>query len=324
MLEKTDIEAVYVATPILCHADHCCQALNSGKHVLSEVTALADMRDCDLLLNRVKRTGLKYMLAENFCYLRTWMILMEMVKAGLFGEIYYAVGDYLMDFTARAGYPHIGGWRQNVYHMHRGHVYITHSLGSLMMLFEGESVKKLCCVGSGQHSRSWGLRADNTCSLLLQTKSEKLIRLRQDFLSSSPENYLFYAIQGTDGVYEGGRSYPGAYHEGDRRAVQDCSHKVSTKRLCKSSEWIDLCSLKEYHPDDAEGWLHDSDVQRYGVYNEGVGVMFNEFAEVIDGARENELTLERSLNWAATGLLSEGSADNRGMAESVPDYAEDK
>ena len=320
MLKDKSLDAIYVATPIPSHAKHCIQAFEAGKHVLSEVTCITDLQDAEPMIQAQEKSGKIYMLAENYCYLKAWNMVMKMVKAGLFGEIYYAEGDYLMNFHQRAGFPYVGGWRQNVYHMHRGHVYITHSLGPLMQAFGYEPLERVSCMGSGSYPHAWGLRADNTCNLLIQTKSKKLIRLRQDFLSLRPDNFLFYAIQGVNGVYEGGRSYPGAYHEGDRREKQDAAHKVSIKGLCSPNEWIDLFSLKEFLPDMSEGWLPDEEIRKYGVYNEGVGVMFNDFASVITGEKENELTLKRTLNWTAAGLRSEESADRDGDPVAIPVY----
>jgi predicted dehydrogenase len=320
MLKDKSLDAIYVATPIPSHAKHCIQAFEAGKHVLSEVTCITDLQDAEPMIQAQEKSGKIYMLAENYCYLKAWNMVMKMVKAGLFGEIYYAEGDYLMNFHQRAGFPYVGGWRQNVYHMHRGHVYITHSLGPLMQAFDYEPLERVTCMGSGSYPHAWGLRADNTCNLLIQTKSNKMIRLRQDFLSLRPDKFLFYAIQGVNGVYEGGRSYPGAYHEGDRREKQDAAHKVSIKGLCSPNEWIDLFSLKEFLPDMSEGWLPDEEIRKYGVYNEGVGVMFNDFASVITGEKENELTLKRTLNWTAAGLRSEESADRDGDPVAITVY----
>ncbi|MDD5728734.1 MAG: Gfo/Idh/MocA family oxidoreductase [Victivallales bacterium] len=313
MLKKADIEAVYAATPIPCHADHCCMALNAGKHVLSEVTALADMRDCARLQEAVKSSGKKYMLAENYCYLRPWSIAMGMVKAGLFGEIYYAEGDYLMDFTERHNYPYIGGWRQNVYYMHRGHVYITHSLGPLMMLFN-EPVKKVCCVGSGQHPRGWGLRADNNCNLLLKTESGKSIHLRQDFLSPRPDNFLYYGFQGTKGAYEGTKSLRGVFVSD----IKEGDHRVYIKGLCKSGEWRNLEDFaSDFLP---EAWKAVPPEKVDNGYNGGVPMMFDDFAQAIFDDRETFIPIETSLNWTAAGLLSEQSADQDGMPVNVPDF----
>lgn len=316
MLKCDDLDAIFVATPIPNHAEHVTQALNAGKHVMSEVTALTDMKDCQSLLETVKASGRMYMLAENYCYLRSWLTIMNMVKDGVFGEIYYAEGDYLMNFHGRGGFPHIGGWREEVYHMHRGHVYITHSLGPLAQAFD-EPIRSVCCVGSGSHPREWGLRADCTCNLLCQTESKKLIRLREDFLSPRPHNYLFYAIQGTKGAYEGGRSYPGTHHEGDRRKTRESSHKVHIQGLCGNDEWRDLYDFTEYIP-EGPGWLSEEQIQKYGAHDEGTAVMFDDFADAILQGRTSPIGVSESLNWTATGLLSEVSADGNGMPVEVP------
>ena len=69
-----------------------------------------------------------------------------------------------------------------------------------------------------------------------------------------------------------------------------------------------------------EGWLPDEEIRKYGVYNEGVGVMFNDFASIVAGQKENELTLKRCLNWTAAGLCSESSADRDGAPAMIPVY----
>jgi len=51
MLNDRSLDAVYVATPVPNHAEHCTMAFRAGKHVLSEVTALSDLRDAEMLLN---------------------------------------------------------------------------------------------------------------------------------------------------------------------------------------------------------------------------------------------------------------------------------
>ena len=69
-----------------------------------------------------------------------------------------------------------------------------------------------------------------------------------------------------------------------------------------------------------EGWLPEDEIRNFGVYNEGVGVMFNDFASIVQGEKENELTLKRCLNWTAAGLCSEESADRDGEPVAVPVY----
>ena len=313
MLTRADMEAVYIATPIPDHADMVVQALNAGLHVISEVVCATSLEDCWRILNAVKRTGKKYMLAEQYCYIRPWTIASNMAKAGLFGEIYYAEGNYLMDFTNRAGYPYIGGWRQNVYHMHRGHVYITHSLGPLAQLF-GEDLKYVSSMGSGSYPRHWGLRADNVTVLSIQTESGKMIHLKQDFLSPRPHDFLYYGFQGTKGAFEGSHSYHGAFET----AIQPMDQKVYLQGSGTPGKWRDLEEFAgEFLPDY---WKNVPEELFNNGYNGGTAHMFDEFALSILNDTPTPISVEEALNWTAAGICSEQSSDQNGTPVEIPSF----
>ena len=71
--------------------------LERGLHVLSEVTAAVSLEQCHELARAVRRSGRRYMLAENYCYTKPNVMILSMVRQGLFGEIYYAEGAYIHD-----------------------------------------------------------------------------------------------------------------------------------------------------------------------------------------------------------------------------------
>ena len=108
----SDLDAVIVASPMPLHVAHSVQALRAGKHVLSEVTAATTIEQCWELLEAVKASGRKYMFAENYCYMRPWMIILGMVKAGVFGEVYYGESDQIQEFKRGLPHPDTGyNWR---------------------------------------------------------------------------------------------------------------------------------------------------------------------------------------------------------------------
>ncbi|MBP7936462.1 MAG: Gfo/Idh/MocA family oxidoreductase [Phycisphaerae bacterium] len=85
MLDRKDLDAVIIATPISDHATMSIDALRAGKAVLSEVSAAVTMDDCWALVRAVEETGKLYMMAENVCYFRECMLILNMVQQGLFG-----------------------------------------------------------------------------------------------------------------------------------------------------------------------------------------------------------------------------------------------
>ena len=67
LLERDDVDAVVIATPMQAHAVMSVDALNAKKHVLSEVAAALTMDECWSLVHATEKSGRIYMLAENCC-----------------------------------------------------------------------------------------------------------------------------------------------------------------------------------------------------------------------------------------------------------------
>lgn len=289
MLAKADIDAVIVASPIPLHVDHVIMALNAGKHVLSEVTCATTIEDLHRLCAAVRASDKKYMLAENYCWIRPMTILRRLIDEGILGEIYYAEGDYLKDFAFRSDFPHIGGWREPTYFGRQGHPYITHSLGPLAT-FMGEKMKTVVCMGAG---RQYDLVADNTCSLMLKTEKGHMIQLRNSFVSPRPDNFLYYSFQGTKGCYVAPQG-PTDFH------------KIHIKGLCKPNEWKNIYDFEGLLPDE---WkypdsLHYADKEDY---DSGAPLMLDAFAKAVLDDTPVPVPLDDAVNWTAAGLLSKDS-----------------
>jgi predicted dehydrogenase len=95
LVKDKEIEAVFVATDAPHHAEHCILAMNHGKHVATAVPAVfGSLEQADKLFETVKRTGLKYMMFETSCYHAETHAMREIYKAGGFGEMVYAEGEY--------------------------------------------------------------------------------------------------------------------------------------------------------------------------------------------------------------------------------------
>lgn len=95
-LVKDDrIEAVFVATDAPSHARHCMEVLKHGKHVATAVPAVfGSLEDADALFETVKKSGLKYMMFETSCFREDLFEMRQIYRAGGFGKIAYAEGEY--------------------------------------------------------------------------------------------------------------------------------------------------------------------------------------------------------------------------------------
>ena len=110
LVQDPTIEAVFVATDAPSHARHCVDALEHGKHVMTAVPAVwGSLEDAERLLETVRATGLKYMMAETSCYRDDCYAMRQIYRAGGFGRLVYSEGEYYhYSPTPIASY---NGWR---------------------------------------------------------------------------------------------------------------------------------------------------------------------------------------------------------------------
>lgn len=61
LAESEDIDAVYIASPISCHAEQAVKMLKNGKHVLCEKTAASNSRELSEVLGAARENGVVFL-----------------------------------------------------------------------------------------------------------------------------------------------------------------------------------------------------------------------------------------------------------------------
>ena len=230
LLEDDNIHIVVLATPENLHVPQTIAALNAGKHVISEVTAAVSLDQCAELVRAVRKSRTKYMMAENYCYLKSNVLIGNLVRSGMFGDIYFGEGEYLHNVKSlhhdSEGNP---TWR---YHWQVGVNrcnYATHHLGPILTWFN-ERVVSVCCSGTGVRTDPEYVMED-TVMMLCKTENGALIKIRIDMLSNRPPN-SYYSLQGTKGCYEGSRGF------GDQP-------KIWLTESGRGEEWMPLSAFED-------------------------------------------------------------------------------
>lgn len=100
LLSQRGLDAVIIATPWEWHAPMAIDAMEAKVAVGCEVVAGITLQDHWNVLEAQLRTGTPYMLLENVCYRRDVMAVLQMVRAGLFGELVHLQGGYQHDLRA--------------------------------------------------------------------------------------------------------------------------------------------------------------------------------------------------------------------------------
>lgn len=142
---RSDVEAVVLATDAPLHAAMSIQALEAGKHVLSEIPAVHTMEDVKSIAAAVKaHPNQKYMVAENCCYWAFIQLWKTMYENGDLGDCVYAESEYLHS-TPDSEEKHMhefNTWRREYTSIR----YLTHNLGPLLYLLDDRCVSVSCMV----------------------------------------------------------------------------------------------------------------------------------------------------------------------------------
>lgn len=307
MLDEARPDAVVIATPMQFHVPQSIAALQRGIHVLSEVTAAVSIDEARWLVQECKKSPAVYMMAENYTYMRPNVLVRAMVDAGLFGEVYYAEGEYIHELSAlhhtTEGKP---TWRYYWQVGVNGCTYPTHSLGPCLQWVKERPVQ-ISSVGTGRWTDPEHAMED-TVLLLCKTATGKLMRVRVDMLSKRPHAMTNYTLQGTKGAYESARRYG----EGNW---------VWVEGYCKDpNEWVPLESFEEeYLP---EFWKHPPKEALEAGHGGGDYFEVVDFVDAIRGRKPVPIGIHEAMDMTLPGLVSQESIRRGGEWLPVPDSRE--
>jgi predicted dehydrogenase len=319
MLDRARPDAVVLGTPMHLHVPQAIRALHAGTSVLSEVTAAVDLDQCAQLVEAVRRaqhtSGAHYMMAENYCYRKDVVLVRAMAQAGLFGERYFAQGEYLHDVKHLHHFPDGSPtWRATWQVGKQGCTYGTHSLGPALEFFGPTTrVTTVSCVGSGIHTDPEHPH-DDTVLMLCQLNTGGLIQVRLDMMSNRPHAMAYYSLQGTRGAYEGGRGF------GDRPKIwiEETGLDPADPAGARSQRaWRDLWDYESHLPDM---WRNPSEEALRAGHGGGDYFIVQEFIEAIRRDSAPPIDVYRALDYTVPGLISEQSIAQGGVPLPVPDF----
>lgn len=304
MLDEARPDAVVVATPMQFHVSQSIAALQRDMHVLSEVTAAVSLDEARWLVRECEKSKGVYMMAENYTYMKPNVLVRALVEAGLFGETYYAEGEYIHELSSlhhtQEGKP---TWRYYWQVGVNGATYPTHSLGPCLQWIK-ERPERVSCIGSG-HWTDPEHEMEDTVLLLVKTTSGKLIRVRVDMLSKRPHAMTNYTLQGTKGAYESARRHG----EGNWIWLEDYSSDPN--------EWLPLETFEEeFLP---EIWRHPPQEALQAGHGGGDYFEVMDFVDAVQGKKPPATGIHEAMDMTLPGLVSQESICRGGEWLEVPD-----
>jgi Oxidoreductase family, NAD-binding Rossmann fold len=321
-LTELELDIVYIATPWNWHVPMAVSVMKNGKHAAVEVPACTTLQECWELVDTSEATRKHCVILENCCYGSTEMMVLGMVRDGLFGEITHGEAAYLHDLrsilTAGEGE---GLWRRFPHMKRNGNLYPTHGLGPVahyMDIHCGDRFDYMVSVSSSEASLSAYVKANfaeadpkraekyvcgDMNSSIIKTQMGRTILLQHDVVNPRPYSRL-NSISGTKGIFA---DYP-------PRVFLDGP---------KKEDWenIDGFRGKYEHP----LWKATGELARKMGGHGGMDYIMNyRLMDCLKRGLVPDINVYDAAAWSAPTPLSEASVAQNGAPQKFPDFTRGK
>jgi len=321
-LTELELDMVYIATPWNWHVPMAISVMKNGKHAAVEVPACTTLQECWELVDTSEATRKHCVILENCCYGSTEMMVLGMVRDGLFGEITHGEAAYLHDLrsilTAGEGE---GLWRRFPHMKRNGNLYPTHGLGPVahyMDIRRGDRFDYMVSVSSSEASLSAYVKANfaeadpkraekyvcgDMNTSIIKTQMGRTILLQHDVVNPRPYSRL-NSISGTKGIFA---DYP-------PRVFLDGP---------KKEDWenIDAFRDKYEHP----LWKATGELARKMGGHGGMDYIMNyRLMDCLKRGLVPDINVYDAAEWSAPTPLSEASVAQNGAPQKFPDFTRGK
>ena len=159
VLALKELDAVYISASWEAHVEIAVAAMKAGKYVGLEVGGAYSLDDCYKLVHTYEETGTGFMFMENCCYGKRELMMLNMVRQGIFGEVVHCNGAYCHDLRNEV----ITGLENRHYRL-RNYIYRncenypTHEIGPIAKILDINNGNRFLTLSSfasaskGMHS----------------------------------------------------------------------------------------------------------------------------------------------------------------------------
>ena len=318
LVDRDDIDLVYTATPWEFHVPVCLAAMRAGKHAVTEVPAAYTMEELWQLVDTSEATRRHCIMIENCNYGYNELLVLNMVRAGVFGDLKHGGAAYNHDLRSILFENRDEGlWRRWHHTQRSGNLYTTHGLGPVafyMDINRGDRFEYMVSMSTPEMGLSkWRtdypdrerpkdreryLNGDLNVSLI-KTANGRTIRLEHDVTSPRPYSRI-NSIQGNKGIFE---DYPA---------------RVYVDGMKPSHSWATIDVFKAEH--EHQLWRTLGEQARSGGHG---GMDFIMAWRLVHCMREGlppDMDVYDAAAWCAPGPLSEASVRNGSAPQQFPDF----
>lgn len=328
MVDRDDIDVVYIATPWEWHAPMALRAMERGKHAFIEVPAFVSMEEGWRLVDTSERTQRHCIMIENCCYGENELFVLNMARQGVFGELNHGECAYIHDL--RGLLFNLGGegeWRRNYHKLYDGNLYPTHGLGPVaqyMGIGRGDTFSHLVSLsspergltkwrdeknpnGGAQKNEIYNCGDMNTT--MIKTARGRSIMVQHDVISPRPYSRI-NMLSGTGGTFA---DYPA------RLAVEN--PKQYGLQSGGSHEWLSDADMKIMRDKFTHPLWKGLEEKAKGGGHGGMDFVMNyRMLDCIRRGATPDITVYDTALWSSIVQLSSRSVALGSMPVQVPDF----
>lgn len=316
---RDDLDLIYIATPWEWHVPQILAALKEGKHVGTEVPAAYTIQDCWDIVSASEKMRRHCLIMENCCYDYSETMVLNMVRAGLFGELVHGECAYNHDLREILfENANEGLWRRRHHTLRDSNLYPTHGLGPManyMGINRGDKFEYIVSMSSahlgleayrkdhvptGDPKWKESYKTGDYNTSMIKTAKGRTIMLQHNVSTPRPYDRI-NLIQGTKGIF---RAYPPRiFIDG-----QEGEHS-----------WTTLDKYKTQYESDL--WKKEGETARKLGGHGGMDyLMCYRLIQCMREGLEPDIDVYDAAAWSVPGPLSERSVANGSMPVKVPDF----
>ena len=327
LLLREDLNAVIIGTPWNLHAPVAVAAMQAGKYAGVEVPAALTIDECWELVDTSEKTGVPCMMLENVCYFRNVLMVLNMVRQGLLGELLHSEVGY-QHFVRGSQFTKNGDltWRARHALAENGNQYPTHPIGPAawwMNINRGDRFTYLNSMSSnsrGPHlyavktfgeehpSAKRAFAQGDVNTTLIKTENGLTVTLYYNTQSPRPYD-LILRVQGTGGIYSG---------------TLDKIYVDGRSPVGRSGEpaWEDTAGYFEQYEHPL--WKRLSKTAAASGHGGSDYITLHEFVRAVRNKTQTPIDVYDTSTWSAIVPLTKQSVASRSAPVDFPDFTRGK
>ena len=308
LLKDPGIDFVHINSPIPDHARMSMEALKAGKHVMCTVPMATTVEECRQICELVKKTGLKYMMAETVVYSREFLFIKDLYEKGELGTIQHLAASHPQDMD---GWP---DYWQKMIPMH----YATHVVSPCLGLLNGRA-EYVSCFGSGTVREDIAKKSGNrfaveSCHIKIKDSdvTAHIWRFLYDVARQYRESFDVYGTK---------KSFEWTLVEGEPHIIHTAKkpeHEIASK--------IEVPDFAHRLPEPIRKFtqsIQDADHLSFiqgGGHGGSHPHLVHEMVSALIDDRDPWPNAPLSANWTCVGILAHESALKGGAVIPLPEF----